>query len=388
MVAKVKIMESVALIEPVGGHGGMNYYDLGLARGLYMAGCRVIVYTSDETIVPGGIPFEVKKSFLGIWGKGLKVHRILRFVKCLISTLSDAKKNGLSIAHYHFFHYTLLEEYCVKIARVYGFKVVVTAHDVESFGGNRNTRKAYKILAYADKVIAHNKVSKQELVDRILLQPSLISVVPHGNYLDSIEALPEKNYARKGMGISENDKVILFFGQIKKVKGLDILLSALPEVITKYKDLKLVIAGRVWREDFADYVNIINKYGIEDSVIAHIRYIKDSEVASYYQAADLVVLPYRRIYQSGVLLMAMSYRKPVLTSDIPGMIEIVSDGKNGFVFRSGNVGSLSSKMIDILSDDEALERVGEAGYQTVLKEHGWERIGQMTCELYNTISDD
>lgn len=378
----------VAIIEPVGGHGGMNYYDFGLARGLSTSDCNVLVYTSEETIVTDRLPFIVKKTFKGIWGKAPKIFRAIRFVSCLYSSLKDAKNNAASIIHYHFFHYTILEALCVKFAKLYGFKVVVTAHDVESFTGKRDAGKAKKILSEADMVIAHNEVSKQELISKISLPVSNISVIPMGNFMDSITEFAEKNIARKAIGLSPDDKVILFFGQIKKVKGLDILLQSLPKVVKQYPDLKLVIAGKVWKDDFAAYEKIIQDYDMGDSVISHIHYIPDDDVANYYRASDLVVLPYRKIYQSAVLLMAMNYKVPVLVSDIPGMTEVIIDEKNGYIFESENESSLSSRLIELFNDSEELACIGAAGFETVKKDYDWNRAGKMTCEIYKAMSNE
>lgn len=376
----------VAIIEPVGGHGGMNYYDFGLASGLTTAQCKVIVYTSEETSVPDGLSFIVKKSFRGIWGEAPKLLRAAKFVYCLFSALIDAKTNGMTIIHYHFFHYTNREALCVKIAKTYGFKVVVTAHDIEGFEGKPNVKRTLRILTSVDKVIAHNEMSRQELISLISLPESKISIVPQGNHLDSINELPEKDVARRAIGLSPDDNMLLFFGQIKEAKRLDILLRSLPEVIKQYPNLKLVVAGKVWRSDFSIYERIIKENGLENSVIPHIRYISDDEVANYYRSADLVVLPYKKIYQSAVLFLAMSYKVPVLVSDIPGMTDIITDGRNGYVFKSENIASLSSKLITVLSDSEELERIGESGFNTVVTEYSWNRIGKMTSEVYKSIN--
>lgn len=378
----------VAMIEPVGGHGGMNYYDFGLCRGLSSSGCKVILYTSEETTAIKGLPFEVKKTFKRVWSNAPKVVRAIRFVHCLFISLKDARKNGLTIIHYHFFNYTLLERVCISFASLYGFKIIVTAHDVESFTGNSDIDAVRRILVRVDRVIAHNMISKKELIEKISLPESLIRVVPIGNHLDRISGLPDKKIAREKLGLLKTDKVILFFGQIKKVKGLDILLQALPEVIKKYPELKLLVAGRVWKDSFSYYENIINENGMVDSVISHIRYIPDIDVAYYYRSADLVVLPYRRIYQSDVLLMALSYTLPVLVSDIPGMTEIIRDRENGYIFESENVASLSLKLADILNKSDELNKVGQAGYKTVEKEHDWNKIGAMTSKIYEEVCCD
>lgn len=379
---------NIAIIEPVGGHGGMNYYDFGLARGLVAAQHDVTVYTSEETLVPNGLPFQVKKSFKGIWGDAPKFLRAIKFIYCLFTTLTDAKYNDINIVHYHFFGYTALELLCVKLAKLYGFKVVITAHDVESFSGSHDRDKALNILSSADKIIAHNNVSKNELISKAKLSTSSISVVPHGNYLDSIDVLPKKNVSRNILELSAGYKIILFFGQIKEVKGLDILLRSLPAVIDKHPNLKLVIAGKVWKDDYSNYERIISDNCLNSHVISHIHYIADEDVANYYRAADLVVLPYKKIYQSGVLLMAMSYKVPVLASNIPGMTEVINDNKNGYIFESENIESLSLRLIDILSDTEELLRIGESGFETVSRDHDWLRIGKLTSDVYEAVGNE
>ena len=95
-----------------------------------------------------------------------------------------------------------------------------------------------------------------------------------------------------------------------------------------------------------------------ERIVRHIRFIPDEDVGDYYAAADLVVLPYRKIYQSAVLLMALSHGRAVLVSDLPGMTDIVEHGRNGWVFREGDVADLEEKLGELLADGERLEYLG------------------------------
>ncbi|OEU63626.1 MAG: hypothetical protein BBJ57_13330 [Desulfobacterales bacterium PC51MH44] len=375
----------VAIIEPVGGHRGMNYYDFGLAGGLAAGGLKATVYTSDRTVVPIGVPFQVKCSFKKVWGDTPKFLRAARFIACLVYSLLDARRMRAIIVHYHFFHYSFLELLCVTLARALGFRIVITAHDVESFGDSNSFTSAAKILSRADRVIAHNEVSKKELISRINLSPSRLAVIPHGNYLDWIPNHIEPSEARRRLGLPLDFPILLFFGQIKAVKGLDVLLQALPQTVARFPKLKLVVAGKVWKDDFSKYEAFIRENNLEKNVILNIRYIPDDEVALFFRSADLVILPYRKIYQSGVLLMAMSYDVPVMVSDLAGMVEIVKDGQNGFVFRCGDAHSLGESLIAALADPRHRGRVTSAGYETVVRNHGWNRIGRLTVELYRSL---
>jgi D-inositol-3-phosphate glycosyltransferase len=374
----------IAIIEPVGGHGGMNYYDFGLASGLTQSCQQVILYTSAETIIDKTYPFQIKKTFKGVWGKANKVIRAVNFLKGLFKSFNDAKKNCIDITHFHFFHYGLQERLVIKLAKLFGFKIVITAHDVESFHGKRDSEKAKSILMMADAVIAHNLVSKRALIEKVNLPECLINVIPHGNYIDLIKHRPKKLDARQALGI-DADKVILFFGQIKIVKGLDCLLEALPSVLKQYPSAKVIIAGKMWKDDWGFYEEIIKAHELAPSIIKHIHYITDEDVPNYYCAADIIALPYKEIYQSGVLLMAMSYKTPVIVSNIQGMTEVVKHNENGFVFKQNDPIDLAKQINNALLDQSKLAQIAELGFKHMQKAHNWNDIGKNTTKIYRNL---
>ncbi len=372
----------VGIIEPVGSHGGMNYYDFGLARGLVSAGINVTVFTCDSTEIPKGLPFCVKCTFRNIWGKDPKLIRAFRFIIGLLESLWDVRRNRISLVHFHFFQYTPMESLCIALARAFGVKIVVTAHDVKSFTGELSIRRIRRILAGADRVIAHNRMSRKELITNIQIPSWKIEVIPHGHYLDAIPEKPSPEFARQRLNLPQHIPVLLFFGQIKQVKGLDLLIEALPQVKKKFSGLKLVIAGKVWKDDFGRYEEIIQENHLEDNIELHIHYIPDEDVPLFYQAADLVILPYRRIYQSGVLLMAMSYGTAVLASNLEGMTEVIEADRNGFLFSTEDSNSLSKQIIYALSNPQMRKKVSETALETIRCKYNWQIIGQQTASIY------
>jgi len=180
-------------------------------------------------------------------------------------------------------------------------------------------------------------------------------------------------------------KVLLFFGQIKDVKGLDLLLEAMPEVLKKHPGAVLLIAGKPWKSDFSAYEAQMERLAIRERCITHIRFIPDDDVPLYYGACELVVLPYRRIYQSGVLLMAMSYGRPVLTSDLDSFADVIEEGKTGMMFTACDSQALANRLIQALSDPESLHRIANSGQQFVSKNFNWDQIGKMTIDCYRAI---
>lgn len=376
----------VAVIEPVGGHGGMDYYDFGLCGGLATAGVDVVLHTCDETVIPLDAGFAVRHSFAGIYGKAPSWKRGLRYLSGSVSALWSARREGRRICHFHLFHVGPRQVFNILLAKLLGLKLVITAHDVESFVESLEVPALSRwVYRQADRVVAHNQISKQELIDRIGLPDQRIVVIPHGNYLHTLRPLPVQRFARASLGIPEAAKVILFFGQIKDVKGLDLLLDAMPAVFKAHPDALLLVAGKPWKSDFSAYEKQMVSLGIRDRCITHIRFISDKDVALYYAAADVVALPYRRIYQSGVVLMAMSYGKAVLVSDLPGMTEIVTDGETGYVFRQGDVGELAASLDQALGNASERQVFAEKGYERVRDDYDWNVIGEKTKRLYESI---
>lgn len=377
-------LPAVALIEPVGSHGGMDYYDCGLAGAWGERGGRCVWYTCDVSEPRGTRPVEVVRSFIAIWGGEHRLLRAWRYIGGLVSALRDARRRGLEVAHLHIFHSGPLEVLAVLLARLAGLAVVVTVHDVESFRPGSSSA-VFRRLIYgaAARLVVHNRATEAELR---ALSPGVahkLRVVSHGSYLGLVPALTPRAKARFALGLAPAEPVVLFFGQIKEIKGLDLLIHAFGELRRSIGACRLVIAGKVWKSDFAQYQALIDAQGIGPDVIAHVRYIDDAQMPRYYGAADVVVLPYRRIYQSGVLLMAMSLGVPVLASDLPGMADVVVHGRNGYLFRAGDASDLARVLKAVLSDDAGRAAVSARALEDMHTRYGWAAIARLLGDVYS-----
>ena len=182
----------------------------------------------------------------------------------------------------------------------------------------------------------------------------------------------------KSLNLDPRFKYILFFGQIKKVKNLDLLLNAFSDI---NMDVKLIIAGKVWKDNFDDYQKIIKDKNLSDRVVLDIQFISDQKREVYFKCADLMVLPYKEIYQSGVLLMAMSYGIPTLVSNIAPFKEIISHNENGFIFQSNNIKDLSEKVNSVISDQVKLDSVSKSSIQSMKNHYDWKDIARNYLEL-------
>jgi len=165
-----------------------------------------------------------------------------------------------------------------------------------------------------------------------------------------------KEEAKVKLGLDPNDTYMLFFGFIRRYKGLDLLLEAMADARIKNKNLKLIVAGEYY-EDGAYYENKLKEYGVEDKVKMHTNYIPSDMVRYYFSAADIVVQPYRSATQSGVTQIAYHFDKPMLVTNVGGLAEIVPDGKVGYVVQP-NATAIADAINDFY-DNKSLLTVSE-----------------------------
>lgn len=360
---------NISIIEPVGGHGGMQYYDLGLAYGLESNSGKVVLYTCNDTS-PTFDHGEIQYTFGDLWQKhGLAKLRL--FFKGYLRSFRLSRNSD--IVHFHFFEIGWLNLSVLLLARFYRFKKVMTLHDVDPFVNSTSQlahRWTYKMV---NTIIVHNNFSRNELLKKGV-NPKKIKVIPHGNYLPFIHPIKGKE--------KSNTFNLLFFGQIKDVKGLDILLEGLSETIKTQPNIQLTIAGKPWKSDWEQYQTIIDKFNLQSHVQLRLEYIPDSEVASLFQSCDLVVLPYKRIYQSGVLLLAMSYGRPCLVSDLEPFKEVVELAKAAIIFKSESPNSLSEKILECINHPELLADTTRKANELIKDDYSWTHIGALTMITY------
>ena len=378
----------VWMIEPVGGHRGMHYYDFALCSELRRAGVDVTLLTCDETAAcdaPAGL--AVRYPFQRVFGDDPAPLRAYRYWRALSQIGASAAREGVQIAHLHYFLLGPADYIFLRRLRQQGIRIVVTAHDVIPFNARFYTRALFqRLYGQADALIVHAEQNRRELVAQFKFDPARVAIIPHGHYLPYTgDALPSRAEARAKLGLDPKRPVLLFFGQIKRVKGLDTLLRALPAAIAVHPETLLLVAGQVWKDDWGRYQALMDELALVDHVRARIAYIPDEEVAAYYRAADVVVLPYRRIYQSGVLLMAWSYARPVVVSDVGGLAEMVRNGETGLLVEPDDPVALAGALNELLADRTWGETMGAAGRRLVEQEFAWGKIAERTAGLYNRL---
>jgi glycosyltransferase involved in cell wall biosynthesis len=168
----------------------------------------------------------------------------------------------------------------------------------------------------------------------------------HPLYDNFGKAISKENAIAK-LCLDNNCKYMLFFGIIRKYKGLDILLEAFSDNRFKNYNLKLIVAGEFY-EDEKPYHDLIKKYNLSESVILVSKFIPDDEVVNYFCASDIIVQPYKNATQSGVTQIAYHFEKPMLVTDVGGLKEIVPHDRVGYVCRPDSK-DVANSLIDFFS---------------------------------------
>jgi glycosyltransferase involved in cell wall biosynthesis len=189
--------------------------------------------------------------------------------------------------------------------------------------------------------------------------------------------------ARVRLGLGADDEVALFFGYVRRYKGLDTLLEAWGRVRARRRRAILVVAGEAY-EDTAPYEALARAAGGESAVRLRLRYAPDEEVEALFKAADVAVLPYRSATQSGVTHVAYALGVPVITTDVGGLAETVRPEETGLIVPPADPAALAEAIVKYFEDDLAPRM--QAGVGRLRREHSWEALAGATVELVDALA--
>ncbi|MEX2117844.1 MAG: glycosyltransferase, partial [Bacteroidota bacterium] len=192
--------------------------------------------------------------------------------------------------------------------------------------------------------------------------------VPHPIY-EIFGGGTSKARSRKKLGISHR-RVVLFFGYVRRYKGLDTLLQAFA-IVRNTLDIHLLVVGEFYHDEQI-YRKQISNLGIKDNVTVVSDYIPNDRVGEYFSAADVVVIPYRSATQSGIVQIAYQFDKPVIATDVGGLAEVVRHNVTGFIVPPENPAALASAVVDFYKDKNETRFVRSV--QMEKKKYSWETM--------------
>jgi glycosyltransferase involved in cell wall biosynthesis len=209
--------------------------------------------------------------------------------------------------------------------------IVYICHNVvpHEGGGILDRRLAMTALRQGDAFVVHSEQDLHRL--RAMLPRAVITRTQHPTYQELAAPTPEEqvNALARELGLDLTRPIVLFFGFVRPYKGLEYLIQALP-LARREIDVQLLVVGEFW-VGAQFYRRYAREYGVEEAVVFVDRYIPNEELGPFFSLADVVALPYISATQSGVVQLAYGFGKPVITTRVGGLLEVVQDGYNGLV---------------------------------------------------------
>jgi glycosyltransferase involved in cell wall biosynthesis len=351
-------------------------YDHALSAALARSGARVRLQTSRFAY--GGVPepdgYERVERFYRSAGGAPGSRR--RLASKLAQHVPDMLRYRRAAAAAHVVHFQWLTIQPLDVHLLPRVRpVVLTAHDVlprEPRPGQRGAQR--RLYERVDAVVVHSGHGRARLADALGIDPAKVHAIEHGAF-EHLTRVPDARPLPADLQAVDKP-VVLFFGLLRPYKGLDVLLDAWRALDP---DAELWIVGMP-RMDVAAL-----RAAAPLSVRWVSRFVSDVELGAYFQRADLVVLPYREIDQSGVLFTALAFGAPLLLSDVGGFAEVAARGAAALV-AAGDADALAAELRRLLAEPATRAALSEGARRAASGRYSWDEIARRHLDLYEALA--
>ena len=353
-------------------------YDRSLCAALGAAGADVELVTSP--FVHGPVHalegFEVTEHFYrgsarrGLDAVGRVPHKAIEHVSGMYRL--RRRTGGTDLVHYQWLELAAVDWLLLPRQR----PRALTAHG--TLRGSSPGWGARRVYDRMDAVVALSEYGAAKLRDQAGVPAQRVRVIPHGP-LDYLTRIPTPAPLPAELDSSDRP-VVLFFGIVRSYKGVDVLLDAFREL--GRPDAELWIVGRVLDVDFADLCARARRASGTIRFVS--RFVADREIPAVFERADLVVLPYREVEQSGVLYLALAFGKPIVMSSVGGFPEVAAHGV-GRLVPPGDSKELAAVIGDLLDRPEERGRLANAARAAASGPYSWDRIADAHLALYREL---
>jgi D-inositol-3-phosphate glycosyltransferase len=378
--------------------GGIdNHYACGLGKSLAMSGISVdlICNTELDTYEMRNTPnLRVMTLYGKPRGHQSTSQKLIAYARVYLRLIRHAATSSARIVHILWnykipvFDRTFLLAYYKAI----GKHVVFTAHNinaaerdgVDSRVNRLSLRIQYRLV---DHIFVHTEKMKDQLIKTFGVQEKKITIIPFGAYDMVPQTTLTPAEAKDRLGIRSSDRTVLFFGRITPYKGIEFLVEAFERVALRDKNYRLIIAGEPMKESVGQWARLqraIEQSLVREQLRQEVRFIEDSEIELFFKAADVLVLPYTQIFQSGVLFMAYSFGLPVIASDVGSFGQDIIKGVSGFVCKPCDSLELS-RVIEMYFSSELFRTLDQrrGSIQKIIQErHSWSLVAAKTRDVY------
>ena len=372
-------------------------YAFGLSMALASKGISLDVIGSDEVDSPE-LHTTSNLRFLNLRGNQRQstslASKALGSMKYYVRLMRYAMNAKPKIFHIlwnnklEYFDRTLLMLYY----KACGKKLVLTAHNVnqarrdskDSLLNRLTLRIQYQL---ADHIFVHTQKMKSDLLQDFGIRERSVTVIPFGinNSLPDTDITPTQ--AKRRLGIEDDEKALLFLGRLRPYKALECLLEAFQLLASSDRSYKLIVASEPKKgsEAYSDEIRrMIDRKIDPGQIVIKMQFIPDEEMEIYLKAADVLVLPYKEIFQSGVLFLGYSFGLPVVATDVGSFREEIVEGRTGFLCKPADPVDLARTLETYFQSSlyqqlpQRRVEIRDYGYA----HHSWDTVGDLTRNAY------
>jgi glycosyltransferase involved in cell wall biosynthesis len=381
--------------------GSDRPYALGLLEALLKKGLLVDVVGSDE-FLGAALLENPRVRFFNLRGNTSptvsRLHKAERTIKYYLSLVRFAATTKAQVFHVLWANrFWFLDRVAINaVYKALGKRLVFTAHNVneckrDGKDGAYNRFTLRLLYHLMDHVFVHTAQMKQQLIQEFAVRESKVSVIPFGINNTFPRTDTTSMQAREKLGMEQKERVLLFFGRIAPYKGLEYAVDALRQLQGQSRSYRLLVAGRIEQgcDDYWSSVQeMISAWGLSEKVTLRIDYIPDEKVELYFKTADVLLLPYKAIFQSGLLFLTYSFGLPVIVTDVGSFRDDVVEGVTVFVCARQDSKDPAAKVLQYFESD--LYRNLESKRGDIIAwgnaKYSWQEVAGITFKVYSELS--
>lgn len=399
------------------GRGGMIHYAFQLCRGLARRGADVTLVTDRRyELAELETPFRVERIF-DLWDpkppgpvparladrlarRARRIPRAWRYYRQWWRLIRFLRRERPDVVQFGDIRFPTDLVPLAVVRRIVP-RMADVCHNVRPFavggrhrGGFRRSRierllyrRIYRLF---DLVVVHHEASRGEFLATFGLDPADVLAVPLGNMeifreLDGSTGSGAEHVAalRRRLEIPAEDRILLMFGTMSRYKGIGDMVRALARIRRRRGDVHLVVVGYPSQEFDVEAVRRrARDLGVGDAVRLLPEYVESEAVATWMRLADIAVFPYRAVYQSAALQVALTFGAPVVATRAGAIPEVVEDGVNGLLARPRSAGELADAVLRLLDDPGCARRLGERARRDARTRFAWSRVAASLMRRY------
>lgn len=397
----------IAVVE-FAGKGGLIHYAFQLCRAMSAEGADVTLITDRNYELESlTAPFEVERA-LNLWDpkpgshttpalirKARRATRAARYYREWFRVRGLVRKMNPDVVQLGDLRFATDLAPILALRR--SSRVLADiCHNVQPFSGGEGSsgtfamssleRSLYRrTYAAFDEIFVHYEVNAREFGRTFPELSSRTTTIVHGNeeIFRELDGGATADSLRADLRMTAKQKVVLFFGTLSRYKGLDILLDAFSLVHARVPEAVLVVAGFPFSDfDVDAYRREAERRGLAERIRIVPRYVASSEVAAWMSLADVIVFPYRNVFQSGALHVAHTFGVPIVATNVGAMSEVVRNRESGIVVAPRDVDAIAGAIVELLLDRVLATRFGAAASNDAATNYSWRSVARTILQRY------